>query len=1081
MADDSPQISLFDRPEDVVARLGGRRWPDPESVPHNAGRNKVSEQVLRDLRAAEQPLLVVGYASLDRLLDFLAEEPRPGRRVRILFGAEPFPSREVSFPFRGGFPEEVRRYWERQGVSLRLCGAIIAVLERLAAGEIEARYVDGARLHAKLYCTEAAVTLGSSNFTAGGLSRNLEANARFTAGESRFREIWQLAENYWASARDYGSELCRLLEAMLRFVGWREALLRACTELLEGEWAEQYLRMQGYARELPLWPSQRQGIARALWVIQNAGSVLVADATGSGKTRMGAHLVRSVMDRIWSHQRIRKGQPLLVCPPAVQETWRDEARECSLPLLTESHGQLSRGGGDAGSSIQDQVRRAQVLAVDEAHNFLNARSRRTRALLNNMADHTVLFTATPINRSAQDLLRLVDMLGADNLDPDTLKRFERMLRRERVDRTLSREELALLRREIRRFTVRRTKAELNRMIDRDPDAYRNAYGERCRYPEHRSRLYALEETAADRDRARQIRELADQLCGVAYLHRRIQMPGVLRQEGWSEEKYLASRLSAARKLPAYIVMAALRSSRAALLEHIRGTVHAAEAFGLEATLHKTPTGDVLSTLAELAGRPPENGLRIPLPDWLTDPERHRAACETDRRIYREIEALVLAMSDARERRKATFLQTLLRSHGLLVAFDSRPVTLALMQRLLAGAAGAKSILASGSEARGRGEVNQRFRLGSADRGIVALCSDSMAEGINLQQAGCMVHLDMPSVVRVAEQRVGRVDRMDSPHERIDVWWPKDAPEFALRADERFIERYETVEALIGANMPLPEGMADTHREAVDAEQQVQRIEESLNAEASWDGIEDAFSSVRRLIQGPSALVDAEAGEARTPDGDEVSSRVCLVRSERSWAFFCLGGTGAQAPNWLMFPAGGGGPLTDLAAVSGALREALAENPEDVPFDRGAADWLNRFIDRLPAAQRQMLPLKKQKALAEMEHVLDHYRHEAALAQRQSELEACDHLLDALRHPDPEAPPDWDALAETWLDLIRPVWYRKLTEGRRRRRPLLLRDLRRDLTGADRIPPERIIEAVQGIGTLPALERRVRAAIIGVPE
>ena len=36
-----------------------------------------------------------------------------------------------------------------------------------------------------------------------------------------------------------------------------------------------------------------------------------------------------------------------------------------------------------------------VLAVDEAHNFLNRSSERSRVLLGNMADHTILFTATP--------------------------------------------------------------------------------------------------------------------------------------------------------------------------------------------------------------------------------------------------------------------------------------------------------------------------------------------------------------------------------------------------------------------------------------------------------------------------------------------------------------------------------------------------------------------------------------------------------------------------------------------------------------------------------------------------------------
>ena len=39
----------------------------------------------------------------------------------------------------------------------------------------------------------------------------------------------------------------------------------------------------------------------------------------------------------------------------------------------------------------------------------------------NAADHVLLFTATPINRGAEDLLALIDLLGADNFEDATLR------------------------------------------------------------------------------------------------------------------------------------------------------------------------------------------------------------------------------------------------------------------------------------------------------------------------------------------------------------------------------------------------------------------------------------------------------------------------------------------------------------------------------------------------------------------------------------------------------------------------------------------------------------------------------------
>lgn len=117
------------------------------------------------------------------------------------------------------------------------------------------------------------------------------------------------------SGLDANQDLIELLEKLLRFVSWREALARACVELLEGEWADRYLQSLSSHEGVRLWPSQRKGIGQALYLLETAGGVLVADATGSGKTRMGVHLLRAMYDRIWSMSRGHKGLMTMVCPP----------------------------------------------------------------------------------------------------------------------------------------------------------------------------------------------------------------------------------------------------------------------------------------------------------------------------------------------------------------------------------------------------------------------------------------------------------------------------------------------------------------------------------------------------------------------------------------------------------------------------------------------------------------------------------------------------------------------------------------------------------------------------------------------
>lgn len=186
------QFSLFDQPQDLLAELAaGPGWPDPQRFPYNGGGKSVEQVVLADLRAASRPLLITGFASLDRLIDYLAEVPAEGGEVRVLLGSEPYPARREHISITAHqFTAEVERYWTERGISLRFSGKVIKVIELLRQGRVQARFVDRLRLHAKMYCTQAAVTLGSSNFSHSGLRQQLEANVRFVKGEARFAEAW---------------------------------------------------------------------------------------------------------------------------------------------------------------------------------------------------------------------------------------------------------------------------------------------------------------------------------------------------------------------------------------------------------------------------------------------------------------------------------------------------------------------------------------------------------------------------------------------------------------------------------------------------------------------------------------------------------------------------------------------------------------------------------------------------------------------------------------------------------------------------------------------------------------------------
>jgi len=1057
----------------------------------NQDAAKVEDTVLRDLRVSKNPLLVVGYSTLDRLIDFIASVDE-ATEIRILIGTEPFPSKAETFSLiNNDLPQEMKDYWLERGISVLLSGKLLKCIDRLRANSVKARYVMRSRwrLHAKIYVGDNAATLGSSNFTNPGLRGQLEANTRFARSDQpksavereenrRFNETRQIAEGFWSLGTDFNEELIELLEKLLRVVPWQEAVARASAELLEAEWAKQYLRGEYLPDDAGLWPSQRQGIAQALYILKERGSVLIADATGAGKTKMGVHLVDAKIHEIIASSRLRRGKAVLISPPSVRTEWERESALGSVPLQVYSHGALSWAqDGNKHDSLLLDLRRAQLLCVDEGHNFLNFASNRTQQLLRNMADHVALFTATPINRSATDLLRIADMLGADNLDQSTVDAFDRMLGARSISRSLSPEEIAELRREIAKFTVRRTKRVLNQLIDKEPSAYTDSLGRQCRFPTHAARTYSLGEPTGDTRNAARIRELARELKGLIFFRKPIALPRAMQRRGVNEEVFLGGRLNAASKLSEYLIMSALRSSRAALLEHVLGTRAATEWSELAHFTKATRSGDVLARLQKLAGNPPESRLSIALPDWLADADLHRAACSREREIYREIAVLAKSISSTRERAKARLLSTLVSKHPYVLAFDSRPITLAVIRQLLAEESNELRVLmATGDTQSDRTELLRLFHPESEVRGpIVGLCSDSVAEGVNLQRAQALVHLDMPSVVRIAEQRSGRIDRLNSPHKTIYAWWPNDAEEFALRTDDRFIERYETVDNLLGSNMPLPEGMSGGSR-TYSATEAIKEYETKGDA---WDGIEDAFSPVRSLVSGDSALIPEQTYNEYLDVTARIISRVSLVASTTPWAFFCVTDS-SEVPRWIFLADTEAAPQTDLAVICEELRARLGPNVRDVPHSSpGSERVLSMFLDRLGQVDRQLLARRKRRALIEMEVIVEAYLESAAKRHDQSIVDTLRALLWLLQEPVTGTQPDWEEVAARWLDLIRPVWYEKLT-GKGRTKPLLLRDIREDLIAAEEALLPRVLrEFTNSFPAQRSPDERIRACIVGI--
>jgi superfamily II DNA or RNA helicase len=148
----------------------------------------------------------------------------------------------------------------------------------------------------------------------------------------------------------------------------------------------------------------------------------------------------------------------------------------------------------------------------------------------------------------------------------------------------------------------------------------------------------------------------------------------------------------------------------------------------------------------------------------------------------------------------------------IVAFSQFDQTVTALYRLIAGDGRVSALTAAGGRVAGgrlsRVEVLARFapRASLAPAPPAAevidllLTTDLLSEGVNLHDASVVVHLDLPWTAARLEQRVGRVRRIGSRHDRVAVYAmaPPASAEALLAVEQRLLHKARVGGASIGA-------------------------------------------------------------------------------------------------------------------------------------------------------------------------------------------------------------------------------------------------------------------------------------------
>ena len=470
----------------------------------------------------------------------------------------------------------------------------------------------------------------------------------------------------------------------------------------------------------PAWlaPHQVPAAERLSAIIASHGGALLADAVGLGKSYVALAVA------------LTRAEPFaLVVPAVLVPQWRGLLDRFGIPeTLIITHESLSL------RPVRPSGRQAVgFVVVDEAHRFRNPDTNRYRALARLVVGSRVLLvTATPVHNRIADLFHLFRLFlwdhGLAALGVPSLRRAAR-------EGAGTQHTAPLLAAAAARLIVSRSRDRVRTGYDGGPIA--------LAFPD----LAAAETVRAGPAPDSVLAEL------VAGIKR-------LRADG-SAAPLL--RLMLLRRLGS-----SLAAFRATLLRH--------EAY-LDLAARAAAEGRGLSPreFQSCFPRAAESDIQLVLFPLLLDAESIDAAAD-DRPVLARLGEL-LARAPASDP-KADALERLVAAQPAktIVFSDAQPTVRYLLQRLrshrVAAVFGASGRFAAGDAS--RHEVLRAFapRAQNAPRPARAIetdlliATDLLSEGLNLQDAERVVHYDLPwSPARLA-QRVGRIDRLGSPHAAI---------------------------------------------------------------------------------------------------------------------------------------------------------------------------------------------------------------------------------------------------------------------------------------------------------------------------
>jgi hypothetical protein len=875
-------VSLsVDRPEFATNRSGTESQRVAEAVTKMIANGSAGRIEPTGVDIATAYFNVGGFMLLADALD--AAGP-----VRLLLGAEPVDAevRTTVTPLsvlgaRRGNPRLREALEEHDqaltedrnlvGITRQGDAAVQRLLAWLRDHDVQVRRLEKDFLHGKAFIIKdggASVLAGSSNLTYAGLARNRELNLGVYQ-PSPVERTQEWFDEQWEDAVPY--DLAGLYAARTELHQPWTVFLRMLYEL----YGDTFKEDTEFDNELGLTEFQADGVHRARRILAKRGGVVVADEVGLGKTFVAGELIRQAA--------VENRQKVLVVVPATlrDSTWRPFLRDKNINADVVSYEELvadiqNGRAGKAGAHVQGLDSYALVV-VDEAHNLRNASTQRAEAvrmlLAGAVAKKLVLLTATPVNNSLQDLHSLVSYIDPSDdafadigvpsvrkyigaamaLDPDELsgkhlfelldaiavRRTRRFIKTQYPNAKVNGVQITFPQAKVHRVDYR-LDAVLPGFFDRLADAL----GARTDDEDLDTTGVTLKDPGSVLTMARYVpsRFLLGQDQQVEQYE--VQNAGLLRSA-------LLKRFESSAVAFGATVMKMIESQDNFLSALDKGMVLTGDALRAWAATDTDDIDEVIGSLGEavietnvdaaagydvFALRAAVQADRDLLQNLLE--EVSSVSWKDDPKIEQLANAIGQIASDARENGTGP-ADTTDRRKVLVFTYFADTANY-INEALTALAAHGdqrladyhhRTVLATGSDRHGRKDAIVGFAPRTAgtaedeDKYDLAIATDVLSEGVNLQQAGHIINYDLPWNPMRLVQRHGRIDRIGSQHQYIHLrcFFPDDELEELLQLEGRLQLKLKQASAAFGISEGVLPGIEAAERVMSETKEEIERL------------------------------------------------------------------------------------------------------------------------------------------------------------------------------------------------------------------------------------------------------------------